>query len=63
MTEITVAKVRGYDIGLINVNGPEPMENFRKYIGLEKRGKSASQDLKKYLDKKCKAKGEAGTNG
>lgn len=59
MTEMTVAKAWDYAIGLIKVDGLEPTEDFKKYIELEKQGKTTTQDLKKYLDKKYKAKGEA----
>ena len=59
MTEMTVAKAWDYAIGLIKVDGLEPTEDFKKYIELEKQGKATTQGLKKYLDKKYKAKGEA----
>ena len=59
MTEMTVTKAWGYAIGLIMVDCLEPTEDFKKYIELDKQGKATPQDLKKYLDKKYKAKGEA----
>ena len=58
MTEMSVAKAWDYAIGLIKVDGLEPTEDFKKYIELEKQGKATTQDLKRYLDKKYKAKGE-----
>lgn len=45
-----------YAIGMIKVDGLEPTEDFKKYIELEKSGKVTTKDLKKYLDKKYKAK-------
>ena len=59
MTEMNIAKAWDYAIGLIKVDGPEPTEDFKKYIEMKKQGKATTQDLKKYLDKKYKAKGEA----
>ena len=59
MTEMSVAEAWDYAISLIRVDGLEPTEDFKKYIELEKQGKAITHDLKKYLDKKYKAKGEA----
>ena len=56
MTEMTAAKAWDYAIGLIKVDGLEPTEDFKRYIELEKEGNATTQDLKKYLDKKYKAK-------
>ena len=58
MTEMTVEKAWDYAIGLIKVDGLEPTEDFKRYIELEKAGKATTRDLKKYLDKKYRAKGE-----
>lgn len=45
-----------YSLGMIKVDGLEPTEDFKKLIELEKEGKMTDEDLKKYLDKKYKAK-------
>lgn len=58
MAEMTAAKAWDYAIGLIRVDGLEPSEDFKEYIRLEKEGKATTQDLKRYLDRKYKAKGE-----
>ena len=53
---MTVEKAWDYALGLIKVDGLEPSEDFKKYIELEKEGKVTTQDLKRHLDKKYKAK-------
>ncbi len=53
---MTTEKAWDYAVGLIKVDGLEPIEDFKKYIELEKQGKVTDQDLKKYLDKKYQMK-------
>ena len=53
---MTVSEAWDYAIGLVRVDGLEPTEDFKKYIELEKQGKATTADLKKYLDKKYKAR-------
>ena len=45
-----------YAVGMIRVDGLEPTPEFKEYIEKEKRGDITMNDIKKYLDKKYKAK-------
>ena len=55
---MSIEEAWDYAIGLIKVDGLEPTDDFKKYIELEKKGEATTADLKKYLDRKYKAKGE-----
>ena len=56
---MTVDAAWDFAIGMIKVDGLEPIEDFKKYIELEKNGQATTEDLKKYLDKKYKVKQDA----
>lgn len=45
-----------YAIGIIKVDGLKPTKDFQRYIKLEEAGRATTKDLKKYLDKKYRAK-------
>ena len=47
-----------YAVGMIRVDGLEPTQEFKDYIEKEKRGEITMADIKQYLDKKHKVKGE-----
>ncbi len=47
-----------YAVGMIKVDGLEPTQEFKEYIEKEKRGEVTMADIKQYLDKKYKVKGE-----
>lgn len=55
---MTNAQAWNYAVGLIKVDGLEPTKDFKAYIEKEKKGELSMQDLKTYLDKKYKVKGE-----
>lgn len=54
---MTNAQAWDYAIGLIKVDGLEPSPEFQEYIEKEKKGELTTADLKKYLDRKYKVKG------
>ena len=54
---MTNAQAWNYAVGLIKVDGLEPTKEFKAYIEKEKNGELSMQDLKAYLDKKYKVKG------
>ena len=47
-----------YAIGLIKVDGLEPIDDFKKLVEKEIKGEVTTEDLKKYLDKKYTVKGD-----
>ncbi len=47
-----------YAVGMIRVHGLGPPQEFKDYIEKEKRGEITMADIKQYLDKKYKVKGE-----
>ena len=57
--EVTMTNAQAWDyaVGLIKVDGLEPTKEFKEYIEKEKKGELSMQDLKTYLDKKYKVKG------
>ncbi len=55
---MTNAQAWNYAVGMIKVDGLEPTQEFKDYIEKEKRGEVTMADIKQYLDKKYKVKGE-----
>ncbi len=55
---MTNAQAWNYAVGMIKVDGLEPTPEFKEYIEKEKRGEVTMADIKQYLDKKYKVKGE-----
>ena len=55
---MTNAQAWDYAVGMIKVDGLEPTQEFKEYIEKEKRGEVTMSDIKQYLDKKYKVKGE-----
>ncbi len=53
---MTNSQAWDYVVGMIKVDGFEPTEVFKEYIEKEKRGEATMDDIKKFLDKKYKAK-------
>ena len=53
-------KAWDYALGIIKVDGLKPSEEFLEIVEKEKRGEITDQDIKKYLDKKYKIKGNRG---
>ncbi len=53
---MTNSQAWDYAVGMIKVDGFEPTEDFKEYIEKEKRGEATMDDIKKFLDKKYKAK-------
>ena len=56
---MTNSQAWDYAIGMIKIDGLEPTEDFKQYIEKEKRGEATMEDLKRYLDKKYKMKGDS----
>ena len=48
-----------YALGMIKVDGLDPTEEFKEYVEKEKRDEVTMADIKLYLDKKYKVKGDA----
>ncbi len=55
---MTNTQAWNYAVGMLKVDGLEPPEEFKEYIEKEKRGEVTMSDIKKYLDKKYKVKGD-----
>ena len=53
---MTNSQAWDYAVGMIKVDGLEPTKEFKEYIEKEKRGEATMDDIKKFLDKKYKAK-------
>ncbi len=51
---MTNAQAWDYAVGMIKVDGLEPMQEFMEYIEKEKHGEITMADIKRYLDKKYK---------
>lgn len=54
---MTNSQAWDYAIGVLKVDGLEPTKEFQSYIEKEKNGELSMKDLKDYLDKKYKVKG------
>ena len=52
-----------YSLGLIQIDGLTPSDEFLELVEKEKRGEITTEDMKKALDSKYKMKGDTVVNG
>jgi hypothetical protein len=55
---MTNAQKWDYSLGLIQIDGLTPSEEFLELVEKEKRGEITTEDMKKALDTKYKMKGD-----
>ena len=55
---MTNAQKWDYSLGLIQIDGLTPSEEFLELVEKEKRGEITTDDMKKALDKKYKMQGD-----
>jgi hypothetical protein len=59
MKSVTNTQKWNYSLGLIQIDGLTPSDEFLELVEKEKRGEITTADMKKALDSKYKMKGDA----